>query len=336
MRSNILGLALFMLIAFAVNAPVNAQTVEFKASIFTPPQNPLTRGMLKWAELIKEKSSGRIEIKVFSSSQMGPPPRQFDLARTGVADFSVVLHGLTPGRFPLSELAHVPGVLKANSNFGGAQALTSIAPVFAAEHPGVKIINMLVLKTALISKKEIKNAADLTGKRVRAAGSVQSDVLSAMGAVPVLIQPGEMSEALNKGMIDGASTAYSAVASFKLDDVAKFIAEGNMGLVTFATIMNQKSYDALPADLKKIIDENNGMASNIIFARLLEDDEIAIRETLIKQGIKIRSLEDDALLLKASGEILAQATAKASANGADVQKVLKKFENAAAKYGRQM
>ena len=45
---------------------------------------------------------GVLIIKIFSASQMGPPPRQFDLARTGVADFSIVLHGLTPGRFPLT------------------------------------------------------------------------------------------------------------------------------------------------------------------------------------------------------------------------------------------
>ena len=133
-------------------------------------------------ERLKEKSNGRIVIKVFPASQMGPPPRQFDLARTGVADFAVVLHGLTPGRFPLMELAHVPGVLKAKSNYGGALALTSIAPEFASENPGVKIINILVTKTLLISRNEIKTAADLAGKRVRAAGSVQSDVLKAMGA----------------------------------------------------------------------------------------------------------------------------------------------------------
>ena len=75
---------------------VTAQEVELKASLFTPPSNPLVKGMQKWADELKQKSNGRLVIKIFPASQMGPAPRQFDLARTGVADISVFLHGLTP------------------------------------------------------------------------------------------------------------------------------------------------------------------------------------------------------------------------------------------------
>ena len=317
-------------------APGIAQTIELKASSFTSPQNPMTKGMVKWAELLKQKSNGRINITVFPASQMGPPPRQFDLARTGVADLTIVLHGLTPGRFPITELAHVPGVVKAKSNFGASEALTSLIPVFAAEHDGVKIINMFATKTLVLSRSEYKTASDLAGKRIRAAGSVQSDVLKAMGAAPALVQPTEMNEAFSRGMLDGISTAYSGIESWKLEEIGKFVVEGEMGLVTFATVMNQKAYDSLPADLKKIIDENSGHESNKIFARMMNDDENRFREALIKQGIKIQSLTDDEPLKKASGVILEDAIKKASAKGVDGKKVIQQIDAASAQFGGQM
>jgi TRAP-type C4-dicarboxylate transport system substrate-binding protein len=314
-------------------AAVAADTVQLKASLFPPPQNPLVVGMKEWADLLKAKSNGRIVINIFPASQMGPPPRQFDLARTGVADIAVALHGLTPGRFPLIEMTHVPGVLK--SNYGSSLALTEIADQFAGEHPGVKIINLLVLKTAIISRNEIKTDADLKGKRIRAAGSVQSDVLKAMGGVPTLVQPGDMNDALDKGMVDGISTAYSGMESYKLDDVGKFVAEGDMGFVSFVTVMNRKAYDALPADLKKILDENSGLVSAKIFARALDKTEIGYRNELIKRGIRIAPLADESSLKKAGDEILAQAIKHAEAKGINAKAVLEKVRASAAKYAAQ-
>ena len=72
--------------AIGIEAPY-AQEIQLKASLFPPPSNPLVKAMDKWAEEMKAKSDGRLVIKVFPASQMGPPPQQFDLARTGVADF---------------------------------------------------------------------------------------------------------------------------------------------------------------------------------------------------------------------------------------------------------
>ena len=100
--------------------------------------------------------------------------------------------------------------------------------------------------------------------------------------------------------------------------------------------MNQKAYDSLPADLKKIIDENSGHESNKIFARMMNDDENSFREALIKQGIKIQSLTDDEPLRKASGVILEDAVKKASAKGVDGKKVIQQIDAASAKFGGQM
>ena len=137
-------------------------------------------------------------------------------------------------------------------------------------------------------------------------------------------------------VVDAISTAYSGVESYKLDDVAKFVTEGDMGVVTFTTVMNQKAYDKLPDDLKKIIDENSGMESAKIMARVLDDDENRYRGVLIKRGIKVASLADEGPLKKASSEILAQAVKKVEAHGVDAKKLIDKIGAASASFGDQM
>jgi TRAP-type C4-dicarboxylate transport system substrate-binding protein len=323
--------AIIVALGLVTIKPAAAQNVQLKASLFTPSGNPIVRAMEKWADDLKQKSGGRLNVSVFPGGQMGPPPRQFDLVRTGVADIAVILNGSTPGRFPLTELSHLPGIVK--GNYSGSLGLSEIAQdVLGPDYPGVKILNIMVTKTMIISRGEIDNVGALKGKRVRAAGSVQSDVLEALGAVPTVVQPGDMNDALNKGMIEGVSTAYSAVDSYKLDDVAKFIAEGNMGVVTFAALMNQAAYDALPPDMKRLIDDSSGLAGAELFGKMLADDERSLRDNIVKHGVKITQLADDGALQAASDQILAQALKKAEARGVDGKGVLEKIKAATAKY----
>jgi TRAP-type transport system periplasmic protein len=313
------------------SAPAQQQIYELKASIFTPPSNPLNRAMEKWAEALKERSNGRLIIKIFAASQMGPPPRQFDLARTGVADFSIVLHGLTPGRFPLTELSHLPGVL--TTGYVSSLALSEVgSEALLADHPGVKILNVLpIIPMPIISKDEIRTANDLRGKRIRAAGSVQSDVLQALGAVPTLVQPGDMNDALSKGMIEGASVGYSGIASYRLEDAAKFLIEGDLGGVTFATIMNKGAYDRLPPDLQKLIDEDSGAAGAKRF-KILYEDEVNYRDDFVKRGLKLSKLTDDGPLQTASERIRAQAIKNAESKGLAAQEFLTRLKETLVKF----
>ncbi|HTO60908.1 MAG TPA: TRAP transporter substrate-binding protein DctP [Bradyrhizobium sp.] len=312
----------------------NAQQIyELKASVYTPPSNPLARAMEQWASIIKDKSKGRLIIKVFPGGQMGPPPRQFDLVRSGVADLAIVLHGLTPGRFPLTELAHVPGVLPSNG-YVSSLALSDVwANLSKSDHPGVKVLNVLaIIPMPIISRTELTKWADLRGKRVRAAGSVQSDVLQAMGAVPILVQPGDLNDALDKGMIEAASIGYSGIASYHLTDAGKFVSEGELGGVTFATVMNESAFKKLPGDLQKLLDESSRGEGARLFARILAEDESAYRAKLNAQGIRVSTLSSDASLQDATIKIKADAIKRAKAAGFDAEGVLAKLRAALEKY----
>ena len=88
--------------AGAVAAPAvwAQQKFEMKLAYFVGDQHAMSRWLIKWSEQLEKESGGRITVKRFPGSQMGPVQQHYDFARTGQADVSWFLHGATPGRFP--------------------------------------------------------------------------------------------------------------------------------------------------------------------------------------------------------------------------------------------
>ncbi|MSQ73409.1 MAG: TRAP transporter substrate-binding protein [Betaproteobacteria bacterium] len=272
----------------AISGGAQAQTHELKVSMFAAPSNPLNVQFGRMAKELEAKSKGRLKLTLFPVSQLGPPPRQYDLVRTGVADMAYILHGLTPGRFPLTELVELPGL--ASTAFMANMALMDLLPEYlAAEHAGVRVLSFISTPPVplMMTKIEPRTIADLKGRRIRHSGPVQSATLAALGAVPVAVQPADLNESLSKGVIDGAVVGYSGVTSFKLQDVLRYMNDMNLGVVTFAAVMNPASYERLPADLKKLIDEYAGPAAERTFwADVLDGGESSQRDITLKAGVK--------------------------------------------------
>ena len=93
----------------AAPAIVRAQSpIQLKATHWLPPVHQIHKELTRWSEDLARRSGNRVAITVLPAGQMGPPQRQFDLARTGVADIGYFLPGLTPGRFPMADLFQLP------------------------------------------------------------------------------------------------------------------------------------------------------------------------------------------------------------------------------------
>src|SRR6201989_3011495 len=86
----------------------SAQPIELKLAYFVGDQHAMSQWLIKWANNLEKDSGGRIVVKRFPGSQMGPAQQHYDFVRTGQADVAWFLHGATPGRFPLTEIVQVP------------------------------------------------------------------------------------------------------------------------------------------------------------------------------------------------------------------------------------
>lgn len=283
-----------------IGTPAQANdSIELSVSLFTPPSSDLNKRFRTIEAALGAETGGRITFKMFEASQMGPAPRQFDMVRTGVADMSVALLGLTPGRFPLLEtldLAEVvpPGVGEDIVSPVSAAALDLREKYLTDELAGVKLLNITLLPDPIIiTTKEITDLAQIKNLRIRHPGPVHAATLEAIGAVPTFVQSTEMSEALARGTIDGALTGYTGVRSFKLMDSAKHVLELASGGMTFAVVMNEDAYNRIPADLRPAFDQYFGKAGQAAWGRVLAHGERVAHDQLVADGLQVTALSPD-------------------------------------------
>src|SRR5512134_1041254 len=164
--------------------PATAQDkIEVKVAEFVGAQHFMTKWLVQWGEKLEKASNGKLVFKHFPGAQMAPTPAHYDLARTGQADVSGFLHGGTPGRFPLTEIGHLPYMV------GSAEIGTKVlndrelrSKHLDAEHKGVKVLILFTHQPGNVhtTKKPIRTADDMKGLRIRFSSPTIREFVAAL------------------------------------------------------------------------------------------------------------------------------------------------------------
>ena len=285
-------------LALAISTSAMAQTFELKVSHYLPPNQTINQELTRWVAELAEKSKGRLQVKVFPSGQMGPVTRQFDLARTGVADVAFFLHGATPGRFALTELMQLPyafnpeagGVLQKPLNSAEASAIaTNLASQLTKEYEETKILYLIASPNIglFFNKAVVRKPSDMKGMRIRHNGPMPAKMIEAWGATPAAIAPVELADSLEKGTVNGMTFNYEAAQSFQLASSIKSVDEISAYAVTFALVMNEKKYESLPPELRKLIDDSTGVEAARRVGAKYDEAEAAGRKYLLENKVNI-------------------------------------------------
>ena len=269
--------------------------VELRLSLFVPPTNPATRLFESLAKDLRERTRGGLSLVLFPNEALGSTAEQYDLARTGKADLAYFMHGATPGRFPLTELAALPFVTR--DPLAGTAALMRALPGYlAAEHVGTRVLFLAAnAPMAVHAVRPIATVADLAGLQVRSAGAVVASTLSALGAHPVNIMPLEVPAALSDGRIAAAAMTFEGAMINRLAEVVSHSLELNANTVTFGLAMNEQRYTGLDPDLRAALYDVLGPAAGIQLAERLSGAVEEGRNYMRASGVSIAklSLEDE-------------------------------------------
>ena len=242
-------------------APAMAQTV-LTLSSWVPPSHTPPLSQIEWCGMLEQRAAGKIKCNVLPRA-VSAPPGTFDAVRNGLADLSFTVHGYTPGRFVSPQMVEFPFM-------GNSAEVTSVAfqrvyarhPAFADEHKGVKVLAVFTHGPGIVfnTKKPVAKVEDMTGMKWRVGGGMVNDITKALGMNATLKPSTESYELLSTGVMDGTLFPAESVEGFKIDKVIKYATTFPGGLYnpSFVFMMNQAKYDAMPADVKKIVDEMSG------------------------------------------------------------------------------
>ena len=271
--------------AVALGAPglngLAQQAVTLKFHTFMAPQSNVWLTMHKpWMDKVEKDSGGRIKFEGYPAMQLGGTPVQlYDQVKDGVVDVVWTLPGNTAGRFPRIEVFELPFMMN-NAEATSKAYWEYVQTVAPDEFKDVQVLALQVHGPGMFhtKDKQIKTAADLKGMKVRGPTRQITKMLGYLGATPVGMPLPAIPDALSKGTIDGCVIPWEVVPSVKVHELTKFHSEfepagGALYTTTFVMAMNRAKYNSLAPDLKKVIDDNSGMATSALLGKTQQGND---------------------------------------------------------------
>ncbi len=225
------------LLAAGLTAPLAAPRVartqggqyrpEYKMSVVSNRPVPFAEGAFIWADLVTQRSNGRINVKVYPGSQLvgGDQTRELLAMRQGVVDFAVLSTiNIAPqvreaSLFQLPFLVPDHRALDAliNGEVGrdlfGVVERREVVPLAWGENGFREISN---------SKRPLRTPGDLRGLKIRfAAGNIFKDIYETLGANPVQMSFADLQPALSTGAVDGQENPINLFLAFRMDTLAQ-------------------------------------------------------------------------------------------------------------------
>ncbi len=298
----------------------SASTEVFRWRLITTwPKNlpGLGTGPERMADMLREMSNGRLDIKVYGAGELVGAFEVFDAVSQGTAQMG---HGAAyywRGKLPVAAMfATVPFGMTAQEmnawlQYGGGMALwrEAYAPFnlvpLASGNSGQQMAGWF--------NKEINSVADLNGLHMRIPG-LGGEVLRRAGGAPVSLPGSEVFTSLQTGVIDATEWVgpYNDL-TLGLHTAAKYYYYPGWHEPgpTMEAIINQEAWDSLPRDLQLMLEVASRWLNDDMLAEFTARNSSSLQTLVNEHGVELRKLPDDVLakLKTLSEEVVAEIAA---------------------------
>ena len=263
MLSTLRRAASLAALTLAAIAPGSALAQKMAASTWMPVSHEISREMMKWAEDVGRATDGRVSFQLLPKPGSSPQGT-LDAIRTGVIDLSLTVHGYTPGRFALTQVAELPFLGDSAETVSVAyQRIHEKYFAKAGEHQGVKVLAVFTHGPGIIHnmKRPVQSLSELDGLKFRVGGGMANEVAKAIGANATLKPAPESYELLSSGVMDGVFLPAESIEAYRLDKLIRHSTTFPGGLynTSFVMLMNEKRYAALSEADRLTVDRLAGV-----------------------------------------------------------------------------
>jgi len=328
--------------AGALSAPMVAvaQTTSFRFQSTWPAKDIFHEYANDFAKKVNDMAGGRLKIEVLPSGAVVPAFQLLEAVNKGTLDGGHGVLAYHYGKSPALALwgsgpafGMDPNMVLSWHTYGGGKALLEEIYKSLGMDVVSRVYGPMPTQPLGWFKKPIAKVADLKGLKYRTVG-LAVDVFTELGVAVNPLPGGEIVPALDRGLIDAAE--FNNATSDRLlgfPDVVKncMLQSFHQSGEQFEILFNKAKYDALPAELKSIIDYAV-QASSAEMSWKAIDRNAKDYDEMKKQGIKFYKTPD--AILKAQLEAWDKVVAKKSAENEHFKKVMASQRAFAEKAGR--
>jgi tripartite ATP-independent transporter DctP family solute receptor len=278
-------------------AILRAASAEFTYKFATgqDPTHPVNIRLNEAFDRIRDKTSGKLEIKLFPANQLGTETNAISQIRNGGLEFTILSASILATLVPVSGIANT------------AYAFNSYDDVWKAMDGTLgKYIQAQVTKAGLVpnakiwdngfrqctsSARDLRGPEDFIGFKIRVPPApMLTSFFSAIGASPTPMNFAEVYTALQTRIIEGQENALSLIATTRLYEVQKFCGLTGHSWDGYWPLANRSAWEQLPNDLREIVTGELDRSAVDQRADIAERDR-TLRGDLTTKGMTFRDVD---------------------------------------------
>lgn len=286
--------ALACIAALPAQAEIHKQTIRFASA--GSEGSPLVIGQRKFAEIVKEKSGGKIDVKVFPGGMLGGDLQSVASLQGGLLQMSVMNAGLMSSLAPNFALLDLPFLFE-NTKEADAVMDGDVGKMLAKELDAKNLVVLayweLGFRNLTNSRHPVEKVDDISGLKIRVVQSpIYLDMFKALGANAVPMPFPEVYTALETGTVDGQENPAPSILTAKLNEVQKYMTLTRHTYNPMVMLFSKSAWNKLDADEKALIQEAATEAAAFQRQTSRDADAKAV-EALAASGMKVTTLSSE-------------------------------------------
>jgi C4-dicarboxylate-binding protein DctP len=279
----------------AAKPAAGAPAMTLKFSHVVTKDTPKGKAADKFAELVKQKSGGKIEVQTFANSELYKDAEELEALQTGA------IHFIAPGTDKFGSLAPQWDATSLPYLFTSDAAIKKYVDpdnevakeLFESMRPK-GLVGLGIWgngwKHFTNSKRPIMSPADFQGLKIRTSGKPDEAFVKAMGGSAQVMAFSEVFGALQQGVVDGQYNTWSNILTQKFHEVQKYATVSRGGVfLSYGVATNAKWWDGLDADSKKVL--TDAMREATKYENDLTDKENADSLTEVQKSNRLEWYE---------------------------------------------
>lgn len=219
--------------------------------------HPQGQGAQKFADLLKEKSDGKIKVRLFPGGTLGGDVQTVSALQGGTLDITVLNSGILAAQAPDFAMLDFPFLFN-NAEEAHAVIDGPVGQKLSAQLDSKGLVGLgywdLGFRNLTNSKHPVTKIEDMQGLKVRVIQSpIYLETFSALGANPVPMAFPEVYTALEQHTIDGQENPFTVIEGNKFFEVQKYLSVTGHIFNPQSLIISQKTWNRLNEDEKKLI-----------------------------------------------------------------------------------